>query len=190
MSSASIRLRTSLMRSARPSASTKRSRSVVATNFLLVRGRCADTKARNCLQSPWWRRLSSSGRLAVEDVLVDLAVEADRLADVARVEVSAAVDDHPDLVRRTIRAQHLGIDALVVRRIGSVDGIPRLHQHPPDEVVEVAERLDGGVDDERLELRPLRLPLVPVKTRFDHTSPPTAPPRYLKHPPPTLNSPT
>ena len=61
-------------------------------------------------------------------------------------------------MRRAIGAQHLGIDALVVHGIRGVDGIPRLHQHPPDEVVEIPKRLDGGVDDERLELLPFRSP--------------------------------
>src|SRR6187200_486069 len=136
MSSASIRLRTSLIRSARPSASTKRSRSVVATNFLLVGGRCADTKARNCLPPAEVRRRLAQIHVAVEDVLVDLAVKTDGLAHVAGVEVLSAVDDEPDLVRGPVRAEHLGIDALVVHGVGSVDGIPRLHQHPPDEVVE------------------------------------------------------
>ena len=107
---------------------------------------------------------------------------------VAGIEVLAPVDDQPDLVRRAIGAQHLGIDALVVHGIRGVDGIPRLHQHPPDEIVEIPQRLDGGVDDERLELLPFRLPRVPVKSRFDHTGPPTARRRYLKHPPATLNS--
>src|SRR4029079_13707203 len=135
MSSASMRMRTSLTRSARPSASTKRSRSVVATNFLLVGGRCADTKARNCLPPP------ESGEnalaeidFAAQKVLVDLAVEADREAHVVGIEVLSAVDDHPDFVRRAERGEHLGVDAFIVDGIRRVDRVATLHQHPPAEI--------------------------------------------------------
>ena len=106
--------------------------------------------------------------VAVEDVLVDLAIEADGLPDVAGIEVLAAVDVHPDLVGGPVGAEYLGVDALVVDRIRRVDGIARLDQHPPDEIVELGKRLGRRVDDERLEPCPLGLPFVAVKPGFDH----------------------
>jgi hypothetical protein len=153
-------------------------------------GRCADTKARNLLPPA---ESGDDGRaeagVAVQNVLVDLAIEADRLADVAGIEILAAVDHHPECVGRPVRAEHLGVDPVVVDRIRRVDGIARLRQHPPDEIVELGQRLDRRVDDERLELLPFGLPFVVVKSGFDHTTPPTAPSRYLKHPAAALNSP-
>jgi hypothetical protein len=73
--------------------------------------------------------------VAIHDVLVDLAVEADRQADVAGIEVVAAVDDQPDAVRRALRPEHLRVDALVVDGVRRSDAIARLRRHPPDVVV-------------------------------------------------------
>jgi len=123
-----------------------------------------------------------------DEVLVELAVEIDRLRHVARINVVSAIDLPRDLPGGEERGHDLWVDALIVDLILRIQRIAGLGEHPGDEVVKLVESFGGRVFEVGLELLPFRFPLVPVEAGFAHTGcilPFRAP---SNHPPPVLDS--
>ena len=76
-------------------------------------------------------------------MFVDLAVERDRLPDVAGIDGLGTIDSLRDLVRGDERGCHLGVHALVVDGARRFGRIARLGHHPRDEAVDLWQGLDG-----------------------------------------------
>ena len=99
-------------------------------------------------------------------MLVEVAVARDRHADVARVDRFPGVGEASDPARLEEFGDDLRLDRLERKLLGH--GVTASDHHPLDQTVDFGQRLRGRVDDERLEALPLRLPLVPIESGFDH----------------------
>ncbi len=71
---------------------------------------------------------------------------------------------------RSVAGQHLWVDAFLGRALDLtfLERVSAFDQHASDEAVELRESLGRRVDDERLQRRPLGLPLVSVQAGLHH----------------------